>query len=319
MAQGDYTQFRLYNLPSDIDIKVAGVAAIEGQWYNNGQAITAEKQNADDYGSPFAIIEYQTTDGTLTSERTPIYINCLVNPGTTPGAVNYSNTILNNDTVNLTASLLQLNDGVDRIKILTFKAAGDLTVNGGAVIPNQIINRKDLATFQFVADAIGFGPEYQKITYQVGNSNGYEATIYDVTLTIAGTADLTLDSTVTYESPGVYKGAVYTLKIPSGIPGGVADIDVAVALSNQPVTAGTQVTISGYDSGNNIVTVNQTVNIDETIPENIGELTFIVEVKVVNADLPENGTITCTLNTIDGNASYVSGSNVVVINLSFSP
>ena len=312
MAQGDFTQFRLYNIPADVDVTVDGGPASEGVWYNNTQELKAIKQNADDYGEPFATMEYQCTDGVVVSERTLLYINLQVNPGTTPAAVNYSDTILNDAVVNLTATLLQLNDGVDRIRILTWKEIGDLTVNGGNLIPNQEIPRKDLANFQFVADSVAHGPNYQVITYQVGNATGYEATIYNVTLSVTGTSDLNLASSTDYTS-GNRSVEEYNLQIPNGVPGGVADIDVVINLNSVPNTnSWVEITVSGLTA---IYDTNQTVNLTPTIPENTGILDFTIQVDFDDSEVPETGTITVTLNDIDGDAGLVSGSNQQVLNL----
>lgn len=312
MAQGDFTQFRLFNIPSDVDILVDAAPASEGVWYNNTQTLTAEKKDPDDYGEPFGFIEYQTTDGTVTSEVTLCPINLLVNPGTTPGAVNYSNTILNDDLVTFTHTLLQLNDGCDRIRILTFKEIGTTTVNGGNVIPNQEVARKDLPNFQFQAESVGHGPNYQVITYQCGNASGYDATIYSITLSISGASDLDLASSSQYSQLG-RTIEEYNLEIPNGVPGGVADIDVDINLNSVPNTnSRVEVIIGGltaqYDT-------NQIVNLTPTIPESNAILTFTILVDFDDTELPETGTITVTLNDIDGDAGLVSGSNQQVLNL----
>jgi len=69
MAQTDYTSYRLFNIPSDVDILVDGIAAVENVWYANILDITANKKNIDDYGEPFAVLEYQTTDGEVGCDR----------------------------------------------------------------------------------------------------------------------------------------------------------------------------------------------------------------------------------------------------------
>lgn len=318
MAAEDYTQFRLPTLPTKAIAKVDGVAAVIGVWYNQGQALTFEKQDLSHFGEPYDQCEYQTTDGVNVSEVSTIIINALPDKNVALSASNDTEVVAN-DADSVIGDLLNLSNSVDRIKIVSYKNVGELKLNGGFIYPNIEIFRYDLENFVFSSGEEGKGDDYQEIVYQVGNADGYSATEYTLTFSIAGQSSLELVSEDDYqEGDFYYKSAI--LKIADGFIGLLANLTMDVTISVGDIfPGGTENYISlNYNSNEDVVQDTAQFPFSVTIDDS-GSSNIYVLMKVHQDDLPITGSIDIELVDVDGDTGKVSVNNSISLPILLPP
>lgn len=317
-----YTNFRFPSLPERAIIKINGTPAVVGAWYNQGSAVKIEKKNSFHFSEPYDQYTYQTTNGTLTSGISTIIINVPPDKTTPPESVDSNEVINNSDAITL-KDILPINNAVDRIKILNFSTTGSLELNGNNVFPNSTIFRYDLENLIFTAEDEGLGNPYHTITYQVGNSDGLNTSIYTLSFEIQGQSSLinlietdgvSVDPTGT--NPNIhYKEA--TIKVADGFVGLTANLTFQGNLSASAFPAGTDnQIILNYGTQEETIQDTNIRNLAIPIGGN-GFVNILIVLGVIEDDLPVTGTLDFQLIDIDGDSTKVSTTNSVSLNVDF--
>ena len=319
-----WTHFKITEFGIRTTPKVNGVVAVVGTWYPHVNILSIEKNNPTHLGEPFDVLKYQVTDGTLVSNIANLVVDCppdlLVSPTSSNDTVVAATEITYDVIDNIPYS-----NGVDRIRIVAFELAGSLQLNGINVFPGIVVFHYDFENLKYTTD-LGIGVPYQKIQYQVGNSAGFNPTIYELEYNIAGLSslmELTEDTGQTdmdvYNPPNPdtnYKEA--TFKITNGVPFADAEIEIIINLAATAFPGGGSqnsviVTANGtsFDYQAN-TTETKTVTLDAD-----GECLFELQSGFLIGDVV-TGDITFNLLTIDSDPLLVdSGNDSVVYTYSF--
>ena len=319
-----WTHFKITEFGIRTTPKVNGVVAVIGTWYPHVNILSIEKNNPTHLGEPFDVLKYQVTDGTLVSNIANLVVDCppdlLVSPTSSNDTVVAATEITYDVIDNIPYS-----NGVDRIRIVAFELAGSLQLNGINVFPGIVVFHYDFENLKYTTD-LGIGVPYQKIQYQVGNSSGFNPTIYELDYNIVGLSslmELTEDTGQTdmdVDNPPNpdtnYKEA--TFKITNGVPFADAEIEIIINLAASAFPGGGSqnsviVTANGtsFDYQAN-TTETKTVTLDAD-----GECLFELQSGFLIGDVV-TGDITFNLLTIDSDPLLVdNGNDSVVYTYSF--
>ena len=305
--------YKITATPSRVIPLSNGVPMVVDTDYPQVDALTFQKPDGYHYGEPYDTVEIKVNDGTLESNTAIITVNFPPDKNLVPSSANYSNAILNLSSNNF-KTMMPINDGVDRIKLISFGSYGQIELNGNPIFPNTTIMRYDLENLNYIAPEFGLGEPIQTITYQVGNADGFDATIYTITLDIVGQADLVLISTdqeLEVGPPDFYTyGAV--LEIQNGYVGLTAQFTVNI--SGIPFPGSTS---ESFVYINDTQTqANGVLNL-EVVLDSLGKGYITIEVEVLDSDAPVAGTIDITLDSIDGDSGKVSLTNNVSLPINF--
>ena len=314
-----WTHFKITEFGIRTTPKVNVVVAVIGTWYPKVNILTIEKNNPAHLGEPFDVLKYQVTDGTLVSNVTNLVVDCppdlLVSPTSSNDTVVAATEITYDVIDNIPYS-----NGVDRIRIVDFENIGSLELNGIGIFPGVTIFHYDFENLKYTTN-LGIGIPYQKIQYQVGNSAGFNPTIYELEYNIAGLSslmELTEDTGQTdmdIDNPPNpdtnYKEA--TFKITNGVPFAEAEIEIIINLAATAFPGGGSqnsviVTANGtsFDYQAN-TTETKTVTLDAD-----GECLFELQSGFLIGDVV-TGDITFNLLTIDSDPLLVHGMNNSVL------
>ena len=234
----NYTKFKIVAFGDRTNAKVNGFNALINTWYNASDVLTVHKNNPSLFGEPFDVIKFKVTDDVIESNVGNITINVPPNKVNSPLSSNFTGTIANN-TEYTVINNIPFNDAVDRIKILSFtNEVGQLIFDTNNIYPGFEILHYDFNLLKFKSKN-GFGSPYFNMTYQVGNADGYNNTIYSLNYNIFGQASLTQDSEETLTDEFT-KSLSFDVKINNGWVNKTAKINVAVNLSASAWPTNTQ-------------------------------------------------------------------------------
>ena len=319
-----WTHFKITEFGIRTTPKVNGVVAVIGTWYPKANILTIEKNNPAHLGEPFDVLKYQVTDGQLTSNTANIIVDCPPNILVEPTSSNDVVTAAVSTTYDVIDNI-PYSSGVDRIRIVDFENIGSLELNGIGIFPGVTIFHYDFENLKYTTN-LGIGVPYQKIQYQVGNSAGFNPTIYELEYNIAGLSslmELTEDTgQVDFDvdnppNPDTnYKEA--TFKITNGVPFAEAEIEIIINLAATAFPGGGSpnsviVTANGvsFDYQAN-VTETKTVTLDAD-----GECLFELQSGFLIGDVV-TGDITFNLLSINSDPLLVdSGNDSVIYTYSF--
>ena len=316
-----WTHFKLTEFGERTVAKVNGILATLGVWYASTDVLTIEKNNPAHLGEPFDYYRYQVTDGDLVSNQSNIVVSCPPDLLVSPTSLNQTVAAAVETDYDV-IDYIPYSNGVDRIKIVEFDNIGDLELLSVPIYPNYVIMHYDFENIIF-RTGLGTGEPYQTIKYQVGNSAGFNPTIYELTFDISGTASL-LEITESDgteinmpDSPDVrYLEA--TFEIENGRANGTALLEMNINLSASAWPVGTDNSlILSFNSNSIDRQANGIENIPITLDEN-GAMNFNLEVGFDTTDLPITGTITFTLLDINGDPLLVNGAaDTITYNITF--
>ena len=315
-----WTHFKLTELGERTVAKVNGILATLGVWYASTDVLTIEKNNPAHLGEPFDFYKYQTTDGDINSNQANIIVNCppdLLIPPTSSNEVVVAAVETDYDLIDY----IPYSNGVDRIRIVDFENIGNLLLGVSPIFPNYVIMHYDFENIIF-RTGLGTGEPYQKIQYQVGNSAGYNPTIYEVDFNIVGTASLfeitESDGTEINmpDSPDIrYFEA--TFKITNGRANGTALLEMNINLDAAAWPPSTDNSlILSYNSDSIDRQANGIENLTIQLDEN-GEMNFDLQMGFNTTDLPITGDIIFTLLEINGDALLVGSPDIITYTISF--
>lgn len=316
-----WTQFKLIEFGQRTTPKVNGIPAALGVWYLNTDVLSIEKNDPTHYGEPFDYLKYKVTDGTIESNNANLVINCPPDLLVSATSSNQSITALENTLYNV-VDYIPFSAGVDRIKIISFDNIGQLKISNFSIYPNYTVMHYDFANLNFKTE-FGTGVPYQKIYYQVGNINGFNATVYELTFNINGLASLDpiSESNGTEinmpDSPDIrYFEAAF--QINTARINGVANVEININLSASAWPVSTENTlILDYGSDNIERQANGIENISVNLDSN-GSEDFLLQMGFDTADLPITGTVTFTLIDINGDTILVdAGNDTIIYNINF--
>ena len=314
-----WTHFKITEFGIRTTPKVNGVVAVIGTWYPKVNILTIEKNNPAHLGEPFDVLKYQVTDGEIVSNTANLVVDCPPDLSIAPTSSNQNITAAVSTTYDVIDNIPYSN-GVDRIRIVDFENIGSLELNGIGIFPGVTIFHYDFENLKYTTN-LGIGVPYQKIQYQVGNSAGFNPTIYKLEYNIAGLSslmELTEDTgQVDFDidnppNPDTnYKEA--TFKITNGVPFADAEIEIIINLAATAFPGGGSqnsviITANGtsFDYQAN-TTVTKTITLDAD-----GECLFELQSGFLIGDVV-TGDITFNLLSIDSDPLLVNGLNNSVI------
>lgn len=310
-------KFKFLNLGQRVDVSVNNISAQTNTYYEDSDTITVEKNDSTQYGEPFDEIQfqgfYQSQSEELKSNISKIFVNFPPDKTLAPESVNNEITIDNNQQISIIDSIFY-NSAVDRIKILDFENIGQLTFNSNFIFQNKEVLQYDFNKIKFKSNASGIGFPYQKIKYQVGNLDGYNSTIYLLTINIDGLASL-----VEVDDPDVNaneesKSIIYNIQIVSGIINKNAKVQIETSFPPEVFT--------DPDSSIKLIYRNNVINIKDngiieitTVLDQDGKDDLYLEIDLFLENNNIDAFVKFTLLEVDNNASLVSINNEQTLTL----
>lgn len=310
-------RFKFLNLGQRSKIFVDNVLATINTYYDKEKSIRIEKTDPDLLGEPFDEIQYQafhdTPKGELKSNIAKIIVNFPPDKSLFPGSTDNQIVMENNQEISI-FDHISYNEAVDRVKILSFEAIGDITFYSNYIFENKEIMQYDFSHLRFKSRASGTGYPYQEIRYQVGNVNSYNDTVYSLKINIEGEASL-----LEVEEPDVQetensKSIIYSLKVQNGVVMKTAKIEYEVSLPAEVFeNSDNEVQISYR--GNTIgITENGTFNFVTELDQN-GEDEILLQIDLFLENNNIEGFIKFTLLEVDENPLLVSSTNEQTLTL----
>lgn len=308
--------FKFLNLGQRIKLFVNGVLAQTNTQYQVSDTIRIEKKNNSDIGEQFDEIKYQgyeIVDGKeIKSNIATIQVSFPPDKSKIPSSNNKEIEILNSTTIVLSTHI-SLNEAVDRIKIINFKNIGELLFDNSEVFSGKEIMQYNFSKLKFTSLDSGIGNPYQEIKYQVGNSNGYNSTIYSLKINIIGLASLVELFPPDIQENEKQKSIIYTLKVNNGSVEKTAKIKIETSLPIEVFTPDNSIIIH-YKNDSIQINENGIVEILVNLDKK-GEAEIITDIELFLENKNINGFLKFTLLDIDGDASNISSNNTKTLTL----
>lgn len=314
-----WTHFKITEFGTRTTPKINGVNAVIDTWYLSTDVLTIEKNNANHLGEPFDVLKYRATDGTNQSNIANLLVNCPPNKTIEPTSSNQV-VLAANETLYDVIDSIPYSNGVDRIRIVEFETNGNLTLNGSNLFPNLVVFHYDFENIKYFTN-LGTGEPYQLIKYQVGNIDGFNPTIYELTYNIVGEATLDhvesdfetlLDDD---EVTPIARLQEYDFDINNGRVNGNALISIEYNLTNAWNDPENEISL-------NVISEEIPVLANGIYPQLVdldtdGKLNIALSLYVVASNSLVTGTIEVTLLEINGDPLLVGTPNTILYNVSF--
>lgn len=241
-----------------------------------------------------------------------------------PDSADVNLTILNNDVVNL-LNILPLTDKVEFIVIDSLVGVQNLKINGVQAFVGQRLDTQKLYYADFTAEAEGGGDPYFSIGYLIGNNNVITNPLpFFLNLKIVSAADLNVISgpdIVTYGDDYEVGGftneyttieETYQLEIANGYAYATANVTVNIQCAHLSLNEFNEIEIN-MGNGNYNETANTIIN-QNILLDKFGKALIDIRTTVVKITSdPAVGTITVTLNSINGQTNLVNGSQIEIL------
>lgn len=308
-----YTKFKIVAFGERTTVKVNALPAILDTWYNASDVLKIEKNDPSALGVPFDSIQYQVTDDIVVSNVASILVTAPPNTTIEPESANDVVTV-DNQTNYQFIDNVPFNAAVDRIKIVSFNSNGQFTLNGFNIYPGMEIMHYDFQNIVY-RTANGSGEPYQTISYQVGNSDGYNPTIYTVIYNLPRLGEIILIGSGGTIDSGIHH-LFSNIQVINGRVNGTAKINVDLNITTPAPWSGSPASddnlfILTHGETDVNYTANFNVDINPKLSED-GIAEVLSELFFAAADAPLSGTLTFTLLGINGNPSLVTGSPIVI-------
>lgn len=307
-----HTRFKITELGQRTTVKVNALPAILDTWYLAADVLTIEKNNPAHYAEPFDVIKYKVGDDDRESNIANYTLNCPPNLAV-PATSSNDTVITTVDTLHNLIDNIGYSAGVDRIELVSVEGSGNVTFDGFNVYPGLEVFQYDFDKLQFKSD-FGTDDPYQFISYKVGNSTGYNPTVYTLKYSILGSANIELISETQVLESGIHK-LKDLVRVINGRVNGTAKINIDLDLTPNPWSGGgpsvDNIFILNYNNENIEHTANFNADVDlDLSPQGMSDI--YTELYIDNADIPVTGTITLTLLEINGDPLLVTGPPVVI-------
>ena len=199
----DYTHIEFTKIDPLVKVLVDNVLAVPNIKYVRDSVFSIEKLNASDVGEPYANITFKVYNGEVVSNESTIRVNLLVDYSILPGATDLSFDINNHVSFQIGNNIV-LNDGSDRVEIISFGESGELFLGSNILSKGSVIMKKDLSYLVFKS-AGGSGSPYNEIKYKAARSGLKSETVNTISFDISELASLVQISYVASQDDLFYK------------------------------------------------------------------------------------------------------------------
>ena len=309
----DYTHIEFTKIDPSVKLLADNVLAVPNIKYARDSVFSIEKLNASDVGEPYANITFKVYNGEIVSNESTIRVNLRVDYNILPGATDLSFDIDNNVSFSIGEEIV-LNDGSDRIEIISLNESGDLLLGADVIDKGSVIMKRQLSSLVFKS-ATGSGSPYNEIKYKAARSDLKSTTTNTISFNISKLASVKQLSYVASQNDSFYNRTA-VLKLENLQVNKPAKIKVEINLTNawEPGNKNEiNLDLNGYL--NKIYTSNQTEEIEFNAGSN-GEASLLLtamfeQIGPVGID----GTIKITLLSVNNNPLLVSSENEVTLTM----
>lgn len=199
----DYTHIEFTKIDASVKVLVDNVLAVPNVKYVRNSIFSVEKIKESDVGEPYANITFKAYNGKLVSNESTIRVNFLVDYNIFPESTDLSFNIENNISFPIGEKII-LNDGSDRIEIVSFDQTGELFLGSDLISKGSVVTKKNLHNLVFKS-AGGSGSPYSEIKYKAARSNLKSETLNTISFNISKLASMAEISYVASQDDLFYK------------------------------------------------------------------------------------------------------------------
>lgn len=309
----DYTHIEFTKIDPLVKVLVNNVLAVPNVKYVRNSVFSIEKLNASDVGEPYANITFKAYNNEIVSNESTIRVNLLVDHSIPPGSTDLSFNINNYDSFPVGEKIV-LNDGSDRIEIVSFDESGELLLGSTIVSKGSVIMKKDLPFLVFKS-AGGSGSPYNEIKYKAARSDVKSETTNVISFEISKLASLTQLSYVASQDDLFYQRTA-VLKLENLQVNKPSKIKVEINLTDAWAPGNkNEINLDLNGSQNKIYTSNETEEIVFNAGPSGEAVLFLTAIFEQFGPVGIDGTITITLLSVNNDPLLVSPQNEVVFTM----